>query len=174
MEQTVCAWNGYTKRKFFNYLLIKSDILRKLKGGITGMGEVKNLAEKIDILSEDCVYAGKGQADRPLDHLIKAAKGDNIDDKSKTIREVWESGNGIIVYQGFHNSTTHEASTREAVLIDFFSTQNMTNIRKGSYYGRVGNWPGGKIYNMGLHYVVKILIDLMLHRHMVFLKSDVM
>ena len=174
MEQAVCLWKGNTKRRFYNYLLIKSDILHKLKGVISDLGKIENLAEKIDTLTEGCLYVGKGQGDRALDHLFKAAKGDSIDIKSSTIKDVWESGNGIVVYKGFHNSTSYEASTREAVIIDFFSTEKMTNIRKGSYYGNVGSWAKEKLHNMGLHYVVKIIIDLMLHRQMVFLESDIM
>ena len=51
-------------------------------------------------MTEGCLYVGKGQADRPLDHLFKAANGDNIDIKSSNIKEVWEYGNGIVVYKG--------------------------------------------------------------------------
>ena len=35
----------------------------------------------------------------------------------------------------------------------------MTNIRKGSYYGKVDGWASRKLYNMGLHYVVKFLFQ---------------
>ena len=47
MEQTVCMWKGNTKRRFYNYLLVKSDILHKLKREIADLGKIKNLSEKL-------------------------------------------------------------------------------------------------------------------------------
>ena len=58
-----------------------------LKREIADLGNIKNLSEKIDILTEGCLYVYKGQADIPLDHLFKASNGDSIDIKNSTIKE---------------------------------------------------------------------------------------
>ena len=58
--------------------------------------------------------------------------------KCQKIKETWKSGHGIIILKSFHHSTSFEASTREAILIDFFGVDKLTNIRRGTYYGKVG------------------------------------
>ena len=68
-------------------------------------------------------------------------------------------GGGILVLTFFHNSTSYVASTREAILIDFVGIENVTNVRKGSYYGCVKSWDQNVLANMGKFYMMKIITE---------------
>ena len=75
------------------------------------------------------------------------------------IRRIWSKGGGILVLTFLHNSTSYAASTREAILIDFVGIENVTNVRKGSYYGGVKNWDRNVLANMGKFYMMKIITE---------------
>ena len=48
--------------------------------------------------------------------------------ESNTIKEVWELGNGIVICKGFHHFTLYKASTKEAIINEFFNPEIMTDI----------------------------------------------
>lgn len=177
LKASVHLWQGTTRRKFFMYILLKSDGLQRLKklyaaAKIAGF-DLKTL-EVIRHLIRSSIYVGKGHGDRPMQHLIDAFNVAENTEKAEEIREVWKAGNGIVIWKCFQNSTSYEANTREAILIDFFNKENLTNIRKGTYYGGVGLWPKEKLFSMGMYYALKLLKDVLQDNPAVILESDVL
>ena len=170
-------WEGVTKRKFFNYFLLRSDVLCKIKTEHQKARLAGSCLSKIPTLQDIkgvVLYIGKGQADRPLDHLKEALNYDKENEKIFETNQIWDAGHGVIVYKCFQNSTSYEAATREAIMIDFFGKEDLTNKRRGSYYGNIEHWPKEKLFNMGSFYISKIVFDLILNRHVAFLRDDVM
>ena len=176
MELSIGYWEGTTKRKYFNYILIGSNEVYKLKNefkGLVSKGDLLSWVRSLKGMRAENIYVGKGQADRPMEHLMQTLGDDEKYEKCQKIKETWKSGHGIIILKSFHHSTSFEASTREALLIDFFVIDKLTNIRRGTYYGKVGGWSKEKLNNMGMHIGIKFMHDLMLHRHPVFLEADI-
>ncbi|KHN88165.1 Ankyrin repeat and LEM domain-containing protein 1 [Toxocara canis] len=94
-------------------------------------------------------YIGKGKRSRPMQHLAEAlkVKKDGIgvspvqmSDKLKRILDVWERGYGVVSLHLFQNTIPVEAFTREAAMIDAVGLANLTNVRKGDYYGVSKEW----------------------------------
>ena len=101
----------------------------------------------------DCFYFGKGQADRPIDHIQEALDENNCAEKHMTIREIWDQGGGVLILKFFNNASSYVASTREAILIDYAGLSNLTNVRRGSYYGGVDKWGYNALINLGKFYI---------------------
>jgi hypothetical protein len=49
--------------------------------------------------------------------------------------DIWKENYGVICLHTFHNIMAAEAFTREAAIIDSLSIDNLTNVKKGEYYG---------------------------------------
>ena len=104
-----------------------------------------------------CLYLGKGQADRPFVHIREALDYDNENEKLQAIRNVWKKNGGIIVLSFFHDSSSFVAATREAIMLDFIGLQNLTNERRGSFYGGIKEWDQNVLINMGKYFIGKIM-----------------
>lgn len=61
--------------------------------------------------------------------------------KLDRIIDIWRCGKGVVCLPLFHNITAMEAYTREACIIDCLGVENLTNIKRGDYYGIVKSWP---------------------------------
>lgn len=97
-------------------------------------------------------YVGKGKSNRPYAHLydaIKIYQGTKVDmlnskqfesAKLERIINIWESGSGVVCLPIFHNILPVEAYTREAAIIDCIGIQNLTNLKRGDYYGHSLSW----------------------------------
>lgn len=95
---------------------------------------------------------GKGKSGRPYAHLYDAIKiyNDNLlqfnvtkhqeSVKLDRIIDIWRANKGVICLQLFHNITPAEAYTREAAIIDCLGVGNLTNIKRGDYYGIAKSW----------------------------------
>jgi hypothetical protein len=177
LEATIAMWKGMSARKCYNYILLRSSDYLKLIYKIRQndeLGMEMSELEQIEALVEACFYVGKGQGDRPLKHLAEALKSEEKNEKVNKIREIWEAGEGVIIYKFFQNSSSFEASTREAIIIDFMGKHKLTNVRHGTYYGCIDSWELPKLYNMGFYYALMILLDIQTKNQKVFLRSDVM
>ena len=119
--------------KYYNYMLIESMVFFKFVQWLKLNGKANN-DHGMQLFLSGCFYLGKGQADRPYMHFQEALDFNNDNDKVQMIRRIWSNGGGILVLTFFHNSTSYVASTREAILIDFVGIENVTNVRKGSYW----------------------------------------
>lgn len=60
--------------------------------------------------------------------------------KLDRIIEIWKVNKGVICLPVFHNITPAEAYTREAAIIDCLGVENLTNIKRGDYYGISKSW----------------------------------
>ena len=76
------------------------------------------------------------------------------------------------MYQFYQNSTSFEASTREAILIDFVGKNNLTNIRNGTMYGYIRKWNNTKLYNMGLYFTLGVFAGLTSQKLNAFIEDD--
>lgn len=91
-------------------------------------------------------YVGKGKRSRPYQHLYEAIKiysNGSSQHATKTseskkvakIIDIWKDNYGVICLHTFHNILPAEAFTREACLIEALGIENLTNMKKGEYYG---------------------------------------
>lgn len=105
---------------------------------------------------ESIFYIGKGQKKRDLMHLYDAlADRDSITKmKINRIRSIWNDGYGVVSLHLFHNITSKEALTREALMIETIGLNNLTNLLKGTIQFKLG-WTEHKL---------KLLGALLLHR----------
>ena len=166
-----------TKRGFYNYILFDGGKLKKVfrKFKETELaGETLSDMERIQAVMGCAFYIGKGRADRSLHHFKEAKDAGCSSNKAEKIREIWKQYQGIIIHQFFNHSTSFEASTREAILIDFIGKHNLTNERKGTYYGKVDAWGVPKIFNMGFYYALLALKRMTIQRQNEFLMDDIM
>lgn len=60
--------------------------------------------------------------------------------KIRYILDVWKSGKGVVCLHVFHNTLPIEAFTREAAIIDAIGVENLTNMKRGDYYGTTHAW----------------------------------
>lgn len=150
-------------KQFFNYILIDPRISKNLpeqaleasdsdtsRGQTSPEGRMKQDIVKVNrkfnsklftIFLESIFYIGKGQKKRDLMHLYDAlADRDSItQNKIDRIRSIWEDGFGVVSLHLFHNITSKEALTREALMIDAIGLQNLTNLLKGTLQFKL-NW----------------------------------
>lgn len=60
--------------------------------------------------------------------------------KLSRILDIWSNGSGVVCLHVFHNILPSEAYTREAAIIDALSLQQLTNCKRGDYYGPAKTW----------------------------------
>lgn len=72
----------------------------------------------------------------PVDKVSKYQESLKLD----RIIEIWRANKGVICLPVFHNITPIEAYTREAAIIDCLGVENLTNIKRGDYYGISKSW----------------------------------
>ena len=156
-------------RKFYNYMLFDS------KAFFANVKFLQSLESITDIgcrrFLSGCFYFGKGQADRPNVHIQEALDMNNCAAKHITIRKIWDQGGGVLILKFFFNASSYIASTREAILIDYVGLNDITNIRRGSYYGGIDNWGDNVLTNMGKLYTLKIISGCFEHFE-IFLRED--
>lgn len=55
--------------------------------------------------------------------------------KIANIIDIWKSNKGVVCVHAFNNILPVEAYTREAAIIEAIGLENLTNLKKGEYYG---------------------------------------
>lgn len=81
--------------------------------------------------------------------------------KLDRIIDIWRAGKGVICLPLFPNIMPVEAYTREAAIIDCLGVQNLTNLKRGDYYGITKTWIMRKRKQLGvllLHKAMQIFI----------------
>ena len=162
---------GKSITKYFNYLLIEDEKFHRFKFMIAKSGFS---SRALYLFLSGCLYLGKGQADRPFMHLKEAMDEKNDSEKHEAIRNVWNNNGGVIVLTFFHDSSSYVASTREAIMIDFIGLENLTNERRGTFYGGVRNWDQNVLENMGKYFTTKIMSHSIMHHVEPIRKEDIM
>ena len=142
-------------------------IIRAIRSLETGITDIE-----LNGFLSGCFYFGKAQADRPNVHMQEALDEDNCTEKHATIRKIWDKGGGVLILKFFYNASSYVASTREAILIDYVGLENITNIRRGSYYGGVNYWGNNVLTNLGKFYALKIISECNEQHFEIFLRED--
>lgn len=77
--------------------------------------------------------------------------------KLDRIIDIWRAAKGVICLPLYHNITPSEAYTREAAIIDCLGVENLTNIKRGDYYGVTKSWPMNNRRKLGVYLLHKAL-----------------
>lgn len=77
--------------------------------------------------------------------------------KLDRINDIWKAGKGVICLQVFHNIMPIEAYTREAAIIDSIGVTNLTNIKRGDYYGISKSWTMRQRKQLGIVLLYKAM-----------------
>lgn len=151
-------------KQFFNYILIDPRVSKNLpeqaielsdsdtsglKSPDQTTAENKEHSAKINrkfnaklfnTFLESIFYIGKGQKKRDLMHLYDALADRNsiTHKKIDRIRSIWSDGYGVVSLHLFHNITSKEALTREALMIETIGLDNLTNLLKGTIQFKLG------------------------------------
>lgn len=76
--------------------------------------------------------------EKPINVDLKTKQQDSL--KLDRINDIWRAGKGVICLPVFHNIMPVEAYTREAAIIDCLGVENLTNCKRGDYYGTSKSW----------------------------------
>lgn len=149
-------------KQFFNYILIDPRISKNLpdqaleasdsdtsREHMSPDGAPKQILGKVNrkfnpklftTFLESIFYIGKGQKKRDLIHLFDALadRGSITQKKIDRIRSIWADGFGVVSLHLFHNITSKEALTREALMIETIGLENLTNVLKGTIQFKLG------------------------------------
>uniref|UniRef100_A0AAG5DLG4 LEM domain-containing protein n=1 Tax=Anopheles atroparvus TaxID=41427 RepID=A0AAG5DLG4_ANOAO len=92
--------------------------------------------------------------------------------KLNRIIDVWCAGKGVVCLHVFHNVMPAEAYTREAAIIDALGLQNLTNQKRGDYYGQSVSWPMKKRKLLGILLLYKAMLIFLAEGETQLLPSD--
>lgn len=157
-----CEWREGNVKSAFNYLLIDPRLSQNLPKRAKFLSE----KETFKIFVSSIFYIGKGSRARPYAHLYDTLKhwkklnnlkvdGDEpnnskISKKMKRIIEIWDDNKGIVSLHCFQSVIPSEAYTREAAMIDALGLHQLTNMKKGNYYGQAKDWTQVKKKQLGV------------------------
>lgn len=82
--------------------------------------------------------------------------------KLQRILDIWASKKGVISVGVFHNIMAEEAMCREASIIDALGTNNLTNMKRGDYYGPPQAWTMRQRKQLGaflLYKAMKVMLS---------------
>ncbi|KXJ75527.1 hypothetical protein RP20_CCG011550 [Aedes albopictus] len=103
------------------------------------------------------------QSEERIERVCRATKILNrkqMNDSAKLNRiiDIWRAQRGVICLHVFHNIMPAEAFTREAAIIDALGVQNLTNLKRGDYYGKALSWPMKRRKQLGILLLYKALL----------------
>ncbi|CAB4033983.1 Hypothetical predicted protein [Paramuricea clavata] len=141
-------WRGGTEKSSFNYLLLDPRVTLDLPQRTKKLPSTE--AFRCFILS--IFYVGKGKRSRPYAHLheaIKYAKSKS-NQKLDQIWDIWRDGMGVISLHLFQSAIPVEAFTREACMVEALGLSQLTNQKRGEYYGLCANLDLKKKRKLGI------------------------
>ncbi|EFX69142.1 hypothetical protein DAPPUDRAFT_62611, partial [Daphnia pulex] len=128
-------------KKSFIYLLLDPSFTQNLQHDETL--DQKKLFKRF---LSSIFYIGKGKHTRPYEHLIEAkaiqlkSRLEGASKKVEKILDIWKNGDGVISIEVFKNSLPVVAFNREAAMIEAIGLSNITNIKRGQFYGSCKSW----------------------------------
>lgn len=141
IEKAHLKWREGNAKTSFVYLLLDPRITQNLPLYHTQMEKSEVWAKFLNSI----FYVGKGKRSRPYQHLYDAIKilSDGDKAKNKTVEsnklsrivEIWKENSGVVCLHIFHNIMPCEAFSREASIIETLGIHNLTNVKKGEFYG---------------------------------------
>lgn len=117
------------------------------------------------------------QSDERIERACRTTKILNrkqMNDSAKLNRiiDIWRSQRGVICLHVFHNIMPAEAYTREAAIIDALGVQNLTNLKRGDYYGKSLSWPLKRRKQLGILLLYKAMLIYLAEGETQLLPSD--
>ncbi|XP_028408173.1 ankyrin repeat and LEM domain-containing protein 1-like [Dendronephthya gigantea] len=146
-------WRGGTEKSSFNYLMLDPRVTLDLSQRMKKMTAIE--AFRCFILA--IFYVGKGKRSRPYAHLHEAVKysKSKANQKIEHIIEIWKAGLGVISLHLFQSAIPVEAFTREACMVEALGLSQLTNKKKGEYYGLCGRLDMSKKRKLGIFFLHK-------------------
>lgn len=71
-------------------------------------------------------------------------------EKLKKIVDIWKAQQGVVCLHVFNNIMPCEAFSREAAIIDAIGVENLTNLKRGDYYGVSRSFSSRQKKQMGI------------------------
>ena len=80
-------------------------------------------------------------------------------EKLSRIIDIWKDSSelGVVCLQIYHNIIPAEAYTREAAIIDAIGLNNLTNLKRGDYYGVTSGWKMRQRKHLGVALLYKAM-----------------
>lgn len=93
---------------------------------------------------------------------IRSPSSKSDSKKISHILDIWRAGKGVVCLHIFHNTLPVEAFTREAAIIDALGVENLTNLKRGDYYGMTHSWTMRERKQLGAALLYKAMQILLL------------
>lgn len=78
--------------------------------------------------------------------------------QSEYILSLWRERIGVVCVQAFHHLILKEAHIREAAMIDAIGLNNLTNEKRGVYYGNIIHWKNSDRCKLGCHLLYRAML----------------
>ncbi|XP_001870697.2 LOW QUALITY PROTEIN: ankyrin repeat and LEM domain-containing protein 1 [Culex quinquefasciatus] len=144
----------------YSHLYDAMKLYQQKSGGSGGEGQLRAPDEHAPLQVEDeqIIF----QSEERIERVCRASKILNRkqmadSEKLNRIIDVWRAGRGVSCLHVFHNIMPAEAYTREAAIIDALGMQNLTNLKRGDYYGKTQSWPMKQRKQLGILLLYKAM-----------------
>lgn len=140
LEKAHLKWREGNSKTSFVYLLLDPRVTQNLPVYHTQMSK----SDVWQTFLKSIFYVGKGKRSRPYQHLYDAIKiyssptAKSKSDESKKLSrivEIWKENSGVVCLHMFHSIMPCEAFSREGAIIETLGIHNLTNVKKGEFYG---------------------------------------
>lgn len=142
-----------TRRGCFNYLLLDPRLSCHVP-------EQEADGRALAAFAAAVFYVGKGQQQRSYCHLQEAMTDSaGGSEKVRRIKQIWQSGVGVVPVHVFLHRSAEEALVRESLLIETLELQLLTNVQRGKrvpFSGAV-RWSSGQRKRLGVFLLYKAL-----------------
>lgn len=125
----------------------------------------QHLYDAIKLFSRECDdddIANRLKQSLKLDALDSRKNESKVDKllnskKISNIIDIWKSKKGVVCLHTFNNIMPVEAYTREAAIIDAIGLENLSNMKKGEYYGVAKNFSMRQKRQLGVALISRAL-----------------
>lgn len=125
----------------------------------------QHLYDAIKVFSRECDdddIANRLKQTLKLDGIDSRRKEDKVDKLSNSkkisnIVDIWKSKKGVVCLHTFNNIMSVEAYTREAAIIEAIGLENLSNLKKGEYYGVAKNFSMRQKRQLGIALISRAL-----------------
>jgi hypothetical protein len=165
LERSHIKWREGNLKTSFVYLLLDPRLTNNLSIHHKELSKVEVWKKFLSSI----FYVGKGKSSRPYHHLYDAVKihlNQNVNNtksnrklindsnKLNRIIEIWKEDKGVVCLHIFHNIMPSEAYCREGCIIEALGIQNLTNLKRGEFYGIT------TAYTVSRKLIIKIILYL--------------
>ncbi|XP_058829448.1 ankyrin repeat and LEM domain-containing protein 1-like isoform X2 [Topomyia yanbarensis] len=128
---------------------------------------------QLEVEEEQIIFQSEDRIER-FCQASKILNRKQMSDSAKLNRiiDIWRSQRGVICLHVFHSIMPAEAYTREAAIIDAIGVQNLTNLKRGDYYGKALSWPMKRRKQLGILLLHKAMLVFLAEGETQLLPSD--